>query len=60
VNSREPLGLPRGSVRAILAILLVGTVCALAIAGRIDEAAFMGLAGVALYAYFENRRRPGA
>jgi hypothetical protein len=59
MNHREPLWMPRGSVRAILALMLIGTMCVLVIANRIDVAVFAGLAVVALNAYFEGRRRPG-
>lgn len=57
MNHRQPLWMPRGSVRALLALMLVGTMCVLVITGRIDVAVFAGLAGVALNAYFETRRQ---
>ena len=56
MNPNEPLGLPRGSVRAILALMVVGTMCALSIVGRLDVAILAGLGGMALNAYFEQRR----
>jgi len=55
MNPKEPLWLPRGSVRAILALVLVGVFSALAWTGQIEAAAFTGVvAGVIAY-YFASK-----
>jgi asparagine N-glycosylation enzyme membrane subunit Stt3 len=52
----EPLGLPRGSVRAVLAILLVMAAICLAFAGHLeDNQAFAALVVAAVSFYFAGR-----
>ena len=51
----KPLGLPIGSVRAILAIALVGATIALAFLGRIDGKEIVTLAAVVVTFYFLTR-----
>lgn len=59
MNPNEPLGLPRGSVRAILALVLVVSVIAFnAIAmltGTQPDQATIGLAGMVVGYYFGKR-----
>lgn len=52
---RNPLNLPAGSVRAILALLLVGTVCAIAAVRKELPPGLEGLAGAAIAFYFRSR-----
>lgn len=55
MNKLLPLGLPEGSVRGLLAILLTLTVCGLAVFGRpIPEALAAGW-GLAMGSYFQYR-----
>lgn len=58
--NKEPLWMPRGSVRSILALMLIGTVCWLALTDRVDMAAFVAIAAIVVNAYFEQRRQPPA
>lgn len=51
-NANQPLWLPPGSVRAILALVLVLAVVALAFAGRIDAKEVLPLASLVVGAYF--------
>ncbi len=59
MNSNEPLWLPRGSVRAILAILLVGVLCVLALNAQIDAAAFLGIVAAVVAFYFGTKAVQG-
>ena len=53
----EPLGIPRGSVRAILAILLVTAAICLALTGRLDgNQGFLALVVSAVSFYFAGRQ----
>ena len=52
----KPLGLPAGSVRAILAILLVTAAIALAFIGLVDGKEIVTLAAVAVTFYFATRQ----
>jgi uncharacterized membrane protein YoaK (UPF0700 family) len=52
LNPKAPLWLPYGSVRAILAILLVGVVCVMALQGQITGDAFLTIAAMAAAFYF--------
>lgn len=55
MNKNEPLGLPRGSVRAILAIMIVGsTVIGFTIGTAVDQA-LVGIAGAVVGYYFAAR-----
>ena len=61
-NSQDPLGLPNGSVRAFLTILLVGITAAVLfvpVAARTDDvkAMFVLLTGIAVRDYFASRDR---
>ena len=59
MNPKEPLWLPRGSVRAILALLLVGVLCWLALTGKLEAAAFGAIvAGVVAYYFASKRDQP--
>jgi len=51
----KPLGLPIGSVRAILALALTGAVIGLAFLGRVDAKDLIILATMALAFYFVGR-----
>lgn len=57
---REPLGMPRGSVRGIVALMLVTTTCALFLLGRAVPGELMTLVGVAMTYYFIQRREETA
>lgn len=52
---KNPLNLPPGSVRALLALLLVGTVCGVATVRRELPPGLEGLAGAAIAFYFRAR-----
>ena len=57
MDSREPLGLPRGSVRAILTLSLVWAVIAAVFAGVSDArlSLLAGMAGTATGYYFGHK-----
>lgn len=57
LNKNQPLGLPAGSVRAILALLVVSPIAWLALKSGITISAdqFVGLASLVLLAYFANK-----
>lgn len=63
MNSNEPLGLPRGSVRAILALLAVGGTLlaniALLFQGREVDPALLGVGTLVLGYYFGQRQAEG-
>ena len=60
MNPRQALGLPPGSVRAMLAFLLVGSTCYAAIAGNFEAASTLApLAVMVLRDYFTKGERPG-
>ncbi len=61
VDKKEPLGLSRGSVRALLALLLVGGFLAAAFVGVPGESmtALAGLAGAVVTHYFNSRNQSG-
>lgn len=53
MNHDEALGLPKGSVRAILTIMLTGALIGAVLAGEADAAEKLGpLAGAGLAMYF--------
>jgi hypothetical protein len=61
-RSQDPLGLPNGSVRAILAILLVGITAAVLFIPVAEDsndvkAMFVLLTGIAVRDYFSSRDR---
>lgn len=53
--TREPLGMPTGSVRAVLALVLVVASVAGFLLGKIEADQFMQLATMALAFYFVVR-----
>lgn len=55
LNSSEPLGLPKGTVRALLAILVVGSYVAARLLLKIESAEFAALSGAVLTYYFKER-----
>lgn len=55
MNRNEPLGLPRGSVRALLAIVIVGAGVAGMLMGRILPEWFLGILTLVLGLYFGGR-----
>lgn len=58
-DPRQALGLPRGSIRAILALLLVVAVIAMAFLGRLDAKELLPLASVVVTAYFVQKAAAG-
>lgn len=62
MNSIEPFGLPRGSVRAALTVVIVAGVVVAVLLGR-DPSLLLALAGAALREYFgvrtEQNRQDG-
>lgn len=57
---REPLWMPRGSVRALLALGLVASACAGFFIGYIEAKDFMQLATAAVAFYFAGRQNGGS
>jgi hypothetical protein len=60
-HSDEPLGLPRGTVRAVITVLLVGITAAVLFVPTKDgsdqvKAMFVLLTGIAVRDYFSQRR----
>jgi hypothetical protein len=55
MNPKEPLWLPRGSVRAILALLLVGMLCWLALTGKFEAEDFRVIVAVVVTFYFAGK-----
>lgn len=58
-NNFEPLWMPRGSVRALLAIGLVGSVAGGFFMGMIEAKDLVQLAGIAVAFYFAGRQNGG-
>ena len=58
VPAKPPLGIPEGSVRAILALALTGTVIAMSAFGRSVPGELWQFAALALGAYFAQRPAP--
>lgn len=54
-NNKQPLWLPEGSVRSILALLLVGVTCFLAVTGSITGEAFLTIAAAVTAFYFGSK-----
>lgn len=59
LNPREPLWLPRGSVRAVLALALVTVAATLTLAGRDLPESFAGLVVAVVAFYFAGRQTNG-
>lgn len=57
---KQPLALPRGSVRALLSLTLVGSTCYLWVTGGIVPDAMLVLDGTALAFYFDTRAQQNA
>lgn len=55
MNRNLPLGLPEGSVRALLAILLTLTCCWLWLTGQTVPNELLAFAGVVVAYYFKTR-----
>jgi len=51
-DPKQPLWLPAGSIRAILALLLVTVVCVMAMQARITGEAFLTIASAVVAFYF--------
>lgn len=56
MNKLEPLGLPAGSVRAIISLLIVGSTCIQFVIGTVPDPALLTLAGVVSTFYFVKRQ----
>lgn len=59
MNKTEPLGLPRGSVRAILALMITGAVLALTVIRGAIPTDLVPLASVVVTYYFVTRDNAG-
>ena len=61
MNPKEALGLPPGSVRALLAIMLEAGLLAAVFVGVAEGhlAVLSGLAGMVVQAYFQRQKTPG-
>lgn len=55
LNPETPLGLPKGSVRGLIAIFFAGTVCIQALTGVPIDPLIAGLAGAVVQHYFVSR-----
>lgn len=57
LNPNEPLGLPKGSIRSILALVIVAPVAALALTSGIQLSGdqFIGVVTLVLTAYFVDK-----
>jgi hypothetical protein len=51
----KPLYLPAGSVRAIIALALIGTACACVACNKTIPEGFFGMAGIVVGWYFAKR-----
>jgi len=60
MNGNQPLWLPKGSVRAILALVIVVPIAVVALRSNIMFSAdqVIGLASLVLLAYFNQQRTP--
>lgn len=61
MNSNQPLWLPKGSIRAILALVIVAPIAVILIRSSITFSAdqAIGLASLILAAYFVDKARSG-
>jgi len=59
-NPKQPLWLPQGSVRAILALGLVGSVVFLAVIGTVDATRVVELASIVAAFYFAGKAATAA
>ena len=57
MNAQEPCGFPRGTIRATLALLLVGTACIYVFRNGTAPSGLMTLAGAAVAFYFSSRQQ---
>lgn len=55
MNSKAPLWLPYGSIRALLALALVGVTCVMALTDRITGEAFLTLVSAVVAFYFGTK-----
>lgn len=55
LDSGEPFGLPRGTVRGLIALILTGTLVQQTMVGAIDPIVFVGIAGGSIGSYFTSR-----
>jgi hypothetical protein len=55
MEPKPPLGLPEGSVRAVIALILVLTVCLMAVWGRHIPETLGTAVGMAIAGYFSQR-----
>jgi hypothetical protein len=58
MDAKPPLGLPEGSVRAVIALLLVLTCCRMAVAGRPIPEVLGTAVGMAIAGYSSPRSNP--
>jgi len=54
-NSGEPLGLPKGTVRGVIALAFAGTLIQQVVIGAIEPITFIGVAGPFLGYYVATR-----
>lgn len=54
-DSGEPFGLPKGTVRGLIALAFTATVIQQTVAGVLDVSVFTSLAGAAIGSYFVGR-----
>ena len=59
VNPKQPLFLPAGSVRAIIALLLVIVLCFMAVTKAITGEAFLTIASAVVAFYFGTKQNTG-
>lgn len=57
MDKSEPLGLPKGSVRALITLAIVATACQQTIVGTIPIEAFLPTLGAVITYYFNQRSR---
>lgn len=55
MNPNQPLWLPPGSVRAVLALMLVGVLSYLAVTGQIKAESFIGIVAAVVAFYFGTK-----
>ena len=54
-NNKQPLWMPQGSVRSILALALTGVTCAMALGGTISGETFLTVQAVVVSFYFGTK-----